>query len=248
MRCRSRSRRGRGYPTAFAGRRPSSSTARSASTHSIPIAIARVPRRAPEMRRQHDVLEGERAPPRPPARARRRRAPRRRSTPAASAATSARSSTIGPRAVFTRTARRAHRRERGARRSGGASRRVSGTWRLTTSASPSRARRSSPATASDAVAPNASASRAVSRPMRPAPTTSSRLPSRLAPEHELERELPRPRAAGRTGRPRRSAAGARASGRPRARPSCASRTSGVFATTTPRSAAAARSMLLTPTA
>ena len=67
----------------------------------------------------------------------------------AAPSTSARSSTIGPRAVFTRTARRAHRLERRlpirCRVSS-----LSGTWRLTTSASASsgaRGRRPRPANA-----------------------------------------------------------------------------------------------------
>ena len=101
-------------------------------------------------------------------------------TPSRSATTSAASSTTGPRAVFTSTA------DGRIRASAAASIRCrvsgsSGTCRLTTSAASSSSSSESPRPAKSGRAPKLSASRAVSRPILPAPTTPKILPSRLSP-------------------------------------------------------------------
>ena len=99
----SRSAPSRGRYTAFGGVRPSSRTARSAETTSIPIASARLAGRARDVRREDDVLQREKllAHGRLVLEDVERGAGDR---PRSSAATSAASSTTCPRAVFTSTA------------------------------------------------------------------------------------------------------------------------------------------------
>jgi hypothetical protein len=106
--------------------------------------------------------------------------------------------------------------------------------------------RLSPRPAKTGSAPNASARRAVARPMRPGPTTAKRLPASPSPSMN---STPKPH--GRWARRNRSPSTMRrssASVSAIANSAVVSvSTSGVFAITMPRRRAASRSMLSTPT-
>ncbi len=157
------------------GLRPSSSTARSASTQSIPIAI-RVSLVALPRCGVSTTFSSSSSPSSTSGSRSKTSSAAPAITPARSASTSARSSTIGPRAVFTSTAV-----GRIAASAGGVDQvpcpvgerhMEADDVRLGEQAREGRR----PRPANRAVAPNASASRAVSRPIRPGPTISTLLP------------------------------------------------------------------------